>query len=408
MRINLLSSLLMAYVITFFVSSTQPVYAATVTAVLIVPLDAVKTGEAVNLDASMSTSTTAAIVGYEFKIDDGGWTGMSLNDHHTTSFTYAGEQVVRMRVLDSEGDYGEDEQVINVIGFTEPVTVVSRGVIGQHTSMAIVNRRPAIAYYDMDKQALYYVRASDYWGKEWNDPVLIDDEGDVGQYCSLSVINGYPAISYYDADNGDLLYARTVELTGEIQASWLAHVTIASRHDYGKYCSLAEINGHPAVSFHDETFGRLMYERSPHSRGDSWGGAAKVVDGAADSVTDVGEYTTLVDWLGEPMISYYNVSERRLYVIQASDSDGADWSEEPKSLIPDQRAGRHASMALISSRPAIAFSNDEAWGSIGYIRRSFVYNWADPVLLSREDSSESYCSLAEINGMPAISYHNDR
>lgn len=88
------------------------------------------------------------------------------------------------------------------------------GNLGSHSSMAIVNGNPAIAYYDSVTQDLKYVRATDNRGTSWTSPMTLASRGDVGQYPSLAIINGNPAVSYYDATNGTLCYIRSTDTSG--------------------------------------------------------------------------------------------------------------------------------------------------------------------------------------------------
>ncbi|GAA5141542.1 hypothetical protein GCM10023213_25840 [Prosthecobacter algae] len=91
--------------------------------------------------------------------------------------------------------------------------------LGTHSSMALVNGNPAIAYYDASTQDLKYVRAADARGNTWLPPVTLASRGDVGKYPSLSVINGTPAVSYYDATNGTLCYIRSTDSSGVFWAA---------------------------------------------------------------------------------------------------------------------------------------------------------------------------------------------
>ncbi|MBE7494571.1 MAG: hypothetical protein HS117_06475 [Verrucomicrobiaceae bacterium] len=90
------------------------------------------------------------------------------------------------------------------------VTVDSAGVLGAYTSLAVVNGRPAISYFDnSDFQGrLKYAIAStaDGTGSPWTT-LTVDTAGYVGEYTSLAVVDGRPAISYFDATNDDLKYA---------------------------------------------------------------------------------------------------------------------------------------------------------------------------------------------------------
>lgn len=90
----------------------------------------------------------------------------------------------------------------------------SGAMTGTHASSAVINGHPAIAYYDATNGDLKYVRAADPRGHSWLPPVTVASRGDVGQFPSLSVISGNPAISYYDATNKLLMYVRSTDISG--------------------------------------------------------------------------------------------------------------------------------------------------------------------------------------------------
>jgi len=78
------------------------------------------------------------------------------------------------------------------------------------TSMAVVNGLPHVVYYDTDTGALWHVWGTDALGGSWLDPVMIDDGVAVhntGAFCSLANINGHPAVAYQDETAGWLKYA---------------------------------------------------------------------------------------------------------------------------------------------------------------------------------------------------------
>ena len=95
-------------------------------------------------------------------------------------------------------------------------SVGTGGSIGQYTSMAIVNGKPAIAFYDVTRQNLVYMVATDADGLSWNNSIVIDAPGNVGQYASLTIVNGNPAIAYFDATNTALKFVRALDADGTV------------------------------------------------------------------------------------------------------------------------------------------------------------------------------------------------
>lgn len=90
----------------------------------------------------------------------------------------------------------------------------SGDLVGSQASTALVNNHPAMAYYDSTSGDLKYVRAADPRGTSWLPPVTVASRGDVGQFPSLAIVNGNPAISYYDATNKLLMYVRSTDISG--------------------------------------------------------------------------------------------------------------------------------------------------------------------------------------------------
>jgi len=84
-----------------------------------------------------------------------------------------------------------------------------------YTSLAIIDGRPAIAFYASWVANPYYVCATDELGRTWNARVPVETTFLTGNYCSLAEVEGYPAITYYDQGNGDLMYARANDASGE-------------------------------------------------------------------------------------------------------------------------------------------------------------------------------------------------
>ena len=81
---------------------------------------------------------------------------------------------------------------------------------GIYTSAAGIGFYPHAVFMDSDSGTLWHVWSRDFMGGDWMNPVLIDDGGGsnyVGNHCILKNINGRPAVAYHDSTDGTLKYA---------------------------------------------------------------------------------------------------------------------------------------------------------------------------------------------------------
>jgi len=299
----------------------------------------------------------------------------------------------------------------DAVGLTwgAPQTIDGAGANrGQYTSLAIVNGNPAISYYSATGSELRYVRSAFADGSGvWNSPapVSLDAPGVVGQYTSLAVVNGDPAISYYDATNTNLKYIRATTVDGT--GAWNAALTLdgaAPAINVGQWTSLAVVNGNPAISYYDVSNTALRYIRATNASGTAWGGAL-TVDGAGGP--NVGQYTSLAVIAGNPAISYYSVSGADLIFNRATDVNGAAWGG-PQGIDTGGNVGQYTSLAVINGNPAISYyrpTNSE----LRYDRSVAADGsgaWNAPDSVDAPGVVGQWTSLAQVSGQPAISYYD--
>ena len=293
---------------------------------------------------------------------------------------------------------------------TTTLDVGNGGDLGQYSSQAIVVGNPAIAYYDASNGDLKYVRANNASGTNWGTPVTLDSSGNVGLFISLAVVNGTPAISYYDSGNGNLKYMRSNTPTGTLLANWSLPVTLDSSGDVGQYTSLAVVNGNPAISYYDNTFGNLKYVRANTPNGTlvgDWGTPVML-----DSTGTVGQYTALKVINGNPAVSYHDATNGDLKYVRATTTSGTlvtDWGT-PVTLDNSGNVGQYTSLAVITGNPAISYY-DSTNGNLKYIRATttsgtLLTDWGLPVALDSTGDVGQYTSLGAVNGNPAISYYD--
>jgi len=243
---------------------------------------------------------------------------------------------------------------------------------------------------------LKYVRATDVDGSSWGAPLTLDSEGEVGAHSSLTMVNGKPAISYLEFTTRVLKYVRAIDVDG---ASWSPSITVDSAGSTGFYTSLAVVNGLPAISHYGR--GDLLYVRATDPDGTSWGASVEV-----DSSTGMlGVRTSLVVVNGKPAIGYSDVGNAELKYVRANDVDGASWGAP---VVLDLWEVCYPSLAVINGRPAISYHPYHYIHELRYVRANDAdgASWGAPVVVDQAGAVGRYDSLAEANGQPGISYYD--
>jgi uncharacterized delta-60 repeat protein len=128
--------------------------------------------------------------------------------------------------------------------------------------MCVVNGKPAVVFNNDSSNSLQYARAADVDGTAWSTPVTVDGTARSGESCSLAVVNGKPAIGYLSGFSYDLKYARALDSAGESAAAWVPPSTVDSAGDVGMSNVLLEVDGRPALVYHNSTRGSLQYLRA--------------------------------------------------------------------------------------------------------------------------------------------------
>lgn len=366
-----------------------------------------------NAPLSVTFSAAASLAGgtitrYQWDFENDGTFDLDSGTTNTASRTYtvAGTYVARVLVTGSTGTTAADVETI-VVGsgipsgtWTGASTIASGSDEGSYSSMKIVSGNPAIAYYNATNESLYYVRATDALGNSWSTPVLVDGGSSVGGWCALAVIDGRPAISYFDDTNSALKYAYSATVDGVSAADW-TDLTVDSGN-VGYFTSLAQINGAPAISYRDAQNNNLKYAWSTQANGSS-GWASVTVDGSSGWT---GAFTSLALVNSRPAVAYNKGNELR-YAWSTQSSGSSGWN----SLTVDSNGdtGWFCSLAVVDGRPAISYHRYTdrdlrfAWSSTA--SGDQPGNWSSIIVASTGSVGE-YTSLGVAFGRPVISYHN--
>jgi hypothetical protein len=215
-------------------------------------------------------------------------------------------------------------------------------------------------------------------------------------------VNGNPAISYHDNTwgNEDLKFIRASDTSG---TSWNAPVTVDSAENVGDWTSLCVVNEHPAISYYDWGNKDLKYVRASDTSGTSWNTPVTV-----DSTGDVGDYGSCLRVVnGNPAISYYDYTNGNLKYVRASNQNGGAWNT-PLTFDSPGDDGMYSSLCLVDGNPAISYYAFGS-GNLKYVRASDQNGtaWNTPLALDITGDVGEYSSLCLVDGNPAISYFDD-
>ncbi len=272
---------------------------------------------------------------------------------------------------------------------------------GWYPSLKMVSGRVACAFVEASASyALHYLRSSNAMGTSWGNVVSLYTNGTVGNGPSMILVNGNPAIAFCDTDNGTLYYLRSSNSVG--YSGWSARRTVDATSSAGEYASLAIIQGHPAISYYRAAVNDLMFIRANDSNGVSWTAGNAVV---AVAGVQISGKTTLLDVDGSPAICYYDAGSDDLKFVRAADTHGSNWWPAV-TVASAGDVGAYCSMALVDGYPAISYLDRSGSTNLMYVRASNAQGsgWGSPVLVDTNASIGFYTSLCVIQGKPAIAY----
>ncbi|MCB1222122.1 MAG: PKD domain-containing protein [Planctomycetales bacterium] len=396
---------------------------------------------AVELDASGSTDPDGNIARYLWDWDgDGLVDGTSYSAVLQHTYEAGGEFAATVTVEDADGASGTSTAVnINVNG--QPTAVLSladsevqKGDIVVLNGSLSSDSDGSIVLYEWDTDGdgsfdadsgdsstlnigagtagplLLQLRVTDDDGATAVDTALLNVRGwntvnvnlfggpDHGKHCSLALVNGFPAISYYRESTADLMYVRATDAEG---SSWGNPIAVATPSDQGQFSSLLVVNGNPAIGFWEATNSNLRYVRSADPDGTVWAPSITV-----DAPGLTGSYLSMALVHDNPAMSYHD-SALGLRFVRANDANGSDWGT-PLSLDSVGITGGYTSLALLSTGyPAISYY-DASNGDLRFIRATDQDGtaWVAPVTLDSLGDTGVNTSLALVNGNPAISYYD--
>lgn len=250
------------------------------------------------------------------------------------------DNVKYIRANDVNGDTWGASQDLSPSGFTADVNLI------------VSDGRPLVSY-SSNQGVLKYNHAANPEGSVWLGENIISNTTPTGgggnYYPSMITINQATAISYRDPGSKDLKYTRANNPPWPSPTlSWSTPITIDSNTDVGAFSSLAVVNQYPAISYVDETLGKIKFVRANDMDGTSWG-TPIYIDDTNNNPSVLGGYSILTVIGGKPAIFYYD-TYGYLRLVRANDADGTSWGY-PHVI---DECGWSASFAMINGKPAIS------------------------------------------------------
>ncbi|MCC7477520.1 hypothetical protein IT575_03590 [bacterium] len=257
---------------------------------------------------------------------------------------------------------------------------------------------------------------------------VLDSTPATGLFPSITFLenpggDGLPALSYHNDlgfGTGSLRFIGAQDPLGD---NWGAPLPVAGEPetagvDLGGESSISNVNGNPAIAYHDTGNQRLLYVRASDPQGSNWNAPlpAVVVDEAG--VAELGASPALVTLAdGRPAVFYKRKADdfavTQLMFKVALDANGTGWypasTQIALSLNPNSRISARKSF---NGNPAVAYCGPPpAAGNCYYseitgVDGSGLASYADLVACSLTGSSFINPSLAFVGGRAAVSVHD--
>lgn len=396
----------------------------------------------VQFDASGSSDSDGSIIEYAWDFDgDGLYEGFTDTPLATHIFTSPGLFQVKLRVTDDQFARATTTTEINVnaVGNALPqASVMATPNDGESPyfvdldASASLDTDGAIVVYDWDfeNDGIWdaynagptinhqysvvgvtdaVVRVTDNEGAQdmavtqitvhgWLPGQTIGDTSSFNCYCSLAVVDGVPAIAYHDGNLQDLMFKKASDPFGD---SWNIPQSIDSGGNVGQHTSMAIVNGNPAIAYNDGTNAHPKYIRASDIDGVNWNTPLTV-----DSAGVAGVFISLAVVNGNPAVSYYTFSGNDIKYVRATDQDGTAWGT-PVIVDSTGDVGQYTSLAVVNGKPAISYY-DATNGDLRFVRATDLdgASWGVPTTVESTGNVGQSTSLEVVNGWPAISYQD--
>ena len=280
--------------------------------------------------------------------------------------------------IKSTGDLGYAiNSAADASGSWTTVTVDAAGDCGNHLSLALIDGKPAVAYQLAGDDDLRYAYSSTVDGAgvaDWT-ALTVDSVSRIVRTCSLAEVNGKPAIAYYDFTAGFLRYAYSSEPDGS--SGWTSIIPEETLFT-GNQCSLLMVEGKPAIAYAWSGQSYLAYAYSNTVDGaavEDWDTANLI-----DDTTGVAVSTSLALINGRPAVAHLfgagsaDTDVRYTFTGEVGGHDPQQWATRVvQTGMSQSGASFWTSLAQVGSGPAIAYYDSTTFGGL----RIAFFNPAD-------------------------------
>lgn len=294
---------------------------------------------------------------------------------------------------------------------------------GRSSSLAFINGAPAIAFQDVTKKDVYYMRSTDVNGAGWPNPELVEAAGDVGGSITLGMSNiggdlyskndqgnqdtsddtifvtgagnianvaniGTPVIVFTDASTSSIRYSLALNVNASALAApltnWLpSFVVPGTTGKVDDQLSFGIVERRPAIAYQDKVSKTLKYVRASN------------VAGFTHNLRDPDTFEL-----------FSNIKVSELVLTPA-------WSP-PVTIDASTNVGAFPSLAIVSgltssgaALPAVSYY-DATHGDLKFAAAADTTGdtWSAPsTLVSLQDVGMA-STLMMTDGLPAVTYYN--
>jgi len=291
--------------------------------------------------------------------DVGRWTSLALDTNGSPVISYYDATNRALKVLHCTNP--------DCSGTQTPQTVDSTSnTVGRYTSLALdTNGYPVISYWDDANRALKVLRCSNADCSGTQTPQAVDTTGRIGGWTSLALdTSGYPVISYYDLTRGSLNFTdgdlKVMHCTNVDCSGTQTPQIVDATGNAGTFTSLAlDTNGRPVISYlasdvhHTQNTLKVLHCTNTDCSGTQ---TPQTVDATVDPIGGVGAWTSLaLDTSGNPVISYYDFTNDDLKVLHCTNPN-CSGTQTPQTVDSAANVGLYTSLALdTNGNPVISY-----------------------------------------------------